>query len=320
MQLSKLIWTFLMVSLCLSAFTAKASPTAAESSLMEFEEMVGKFRDYKKAVESGEIQDPVRVQQDDTEATEVLPVDDAPSYRRAVEDIYNGYQVFVLIDKSVSRRAGKLRRGDQRTPQTLYIYLRNSQDQLQLAKVVPVSTGRETAPGVADTHDGYFRLQSAQKRYTSQKFGEVMPFSLWFESEYGTAIHETPQARCDSAIGMRASAGCIRLCPGDAEAVFRLLTDPKFSRKSPIVLLDKQNGWPVGKGLRQRTIKKVTNEMGEIESYPKVIQGYPVFIRVIDGNSPEKIEEIQNLIQNPTENFRKYFRPLSQSLLDLLRV
>ena len=161
------------------------------------------------------------------------------------------------------------------------------------------------------------RLQSAQKTYTSRKYGESMPFSLWFESEYGTAIHQTLQQRCDSLIGARASAGCIRLCPGEAEAVFRLATDPKYPRSSPIVLLDKRSGVPLARG-SHKTISRAVDANGLLVGGPKVVRGYPVFIRIIDGNTAEKVREIESLIQNPTESFQQYFKPFSPQVLEQL--
>ncbi|MFN8944208.1 MAG: L,D-transpeptidase, partial [Pseudobdellovibrionaceae bacterium] len=156
-------------------------------------------------------------------AEEIFQHTDMANYLKAVEDPYYGYQVFIVVDKSKSNGRTIQRSGNQRQPQTMYVYRRNG-DQVELILTAPVSTGRELTPGQHDTREGYMRVQSAQRGYRSVKYGEAMPFSLWFESEYGTAIHQTRTNWCRDHIGTRASAGCIRLCADVAPGVFDLVT------------------------------------------------------------------------------------------------
>ncbi len=198
----------------------------------------------------------------------------------------------------------------------MYIFARKG-EQIQLRGVLPVSTGQEPVPGKSDTHEGYMRIQSAQEKYTSRKYGEAMPFSLWFESEYGTAIHQTLQTRCDQLIGRRASAGCIRLCPGDAEKVFRMVTSNDNPRNSAIVLLDKKTGAPVARGL---TIPLQESSAKDGYTAPKVIRGLPVMVRVIDGDTPAKLQEMQDLLQNPTQGFQRYFKPIGDQVMRRLMI
>jgi len=280
-------------------------------ALEEFEEMISAQRNLFQALERGDIYLPFKIQQYDTAAVEVKPHLDPQAYKAAATDPFYGYQIFILIDKSISSQSSKVRSGNQRAPQTMHIYVREG-NELKLRSVHAVSTGREPTPGVNDTREGFMRIQSAQAQYVSRKYGEAMPYSLWFESEYGTAIHETLQGRCDSLIGRRASAGCIRLCPGVAQDVFHLVKDPRYPRTSPIVLLDKRTGVPIAKG----TDRQMSSPLG----LPKVIQGYPVMVRIIDGQNQEKIQEIESIIQNPTKGFQKYFTPFASEALQQLSI
>lgn len=312
----------IIMGLAFLATSIQAQTQAQQNTkaLEEFEEQVSIHQRFFEALEKGDIYLPFKVQQYDTGAPEVKPNMNRASYVQAVTDPFYGYKVFILIDKSASQRSSKSRVGTVRSPQTMYIYLRDENNQLKLHSALPVSTGREPSPGISDTREGYMRVQSAQAQYTSKKYGEAMPYSLWFESEYGTAIHETLQSRCDQFIGLRASAGCIRLCPGTAESVFRLVTSPQYPRSTPIVLLDKRSGVPIAKGTGERLIGRAKDSQGAYLNAPKVIQGYPVFVRIIDGQNQEKISEIESIIKDPTSGFQRYFIPFSSEVLHQLTI
>lgn len=255
-------------------------------------------------------------QQRDEDAIVVHPTENHDEYAQAVNDQYYGYKLFILVDKSISSISSKKREGSVRQPQTMYVYERQDDNSLKLIRTYAVSTGKEPSPGKVDTREGFTRIQSAQAKYVSRKYGEAMPFSLWFESEYGTAIHQTTKQRCDSLIGRRASAGCIRLCEGNAEDIFKVVTDEKYSRNSPIVLLDKRSGRAIVNGVSHQTMS--VNQNGEYSQAPKVIRGYPAFVRIIDGQNQQKIKEIENIINNPTEGFKQYFLPISEDVLQNL--
>lgn len=309
-----------LFSLALSVLVALPLASAfaqqqTDEALDEFEVLTQQMREYQDAYERGEILTPLKVQQYDTDAKEVKPEEAFEDYKSAVTDRYYGYQLFIMVNKSVSNKSSKERDPSVLQPQTMYIFARKG-DEIQLRGVLPVSTGKEPAPGKSDTHEGFMRVQSAQASYTSRKFGEAMPFSLWFESEYGTAIHQTLQTRCDQLIGRRASAGCIRLCPGDAEKVFRVVTSGDYPRNSAIVLLDKKTGIPVSRGLAKALTK--ASKDGYIT--PKVIRGFPVMVRVIDGNTPEKVQEMQMLLQNPSQGFQRYFKPIGSQVMQGLSI
>ena len=264
-------------------------------------------------------------------AEEISATTNKDEYLRAAQDPYYGYQIFILVDKSVANPATRLsaRNGSVRHAQTMYVYKRQGQ-QIVLVSTQPVSTGRETSPNSKDTREGYMRVQSAQKDYRSVTYGEAMPYSLWFESEYGTAIHQTRPDWCANQIGMRASAGCIRLCSNAAPALFELVNqypsvvDRYRSERrigtNAVVLLHKRNGAPIARGetddsglLRVRT---TSIQNGVVTEAPKVIRGFPAFVRVVNVNTPEKVMEVENVLKNPTEGFKQYFKPVSRQAIE----
>lgn len=276
----------------------------SETALEEYE---SGLQAYFKFLEQNSL---YRVQQYDTAATEVSVDNETDRYMSAVKDPFYGYKMFILVDKSKSSGPSKLRDGKTRQAQTMYIYQRDSANKLSLVYVTPVSTGKELTPGVSDTREGYTRVQNAQQTYVSRKYGEAMPNSLWFESEYGTAIHQTTQARCDSLMGQRASAGCIRLCPGTSTTVFNLVT--AYSRNQAIVLLDKRSGTPIQSGTGANLVRM---SGGVPMTRPKVIAGYPVFVRIIDVTTPAKEAEAEMILDNPTEGFKRYFPKVGSEVL-----
>jgi len=80
----------------------------------------------------------------------------------------------------------------------------------------PVSTAR---PGFI-TPKGAFRVQSMHKRHFSRLFNNApMPFSIFYSGHY--AIHGTTDVR---RLGRPASAGCVRLHPEHARALFEMVT------------------------------------------------------------------------------------------------
>lgn len=82
----------------------------------------------------------------------------------------------------------------------------------EVAGVWPVSTAR---PGKC-TPVGTFRPQALKRMHHSTLYdGAPMPWSIFFSGNY--AIHGTDQIE---RLGQPASAGCVRLHPENAEALF----------------------------------------------------------------------------------------------------
>jgi hypothetical protein len=157
-----------------------------------------------------------------------------------------------------------------------------------------------------------------------------MPHSLWFENEYGTAIHETTEQKCKGAIGQRASMGCTRLCAGDAVEVFKMVVglDPKFSAgfeqaeksgmrlpligSTPIVLLEKTKGVTYLSGTKTPSWRDQNSTT--LFHRPKVIRGHAVFVRILNSDSEAGKQEIQDLLRDPnssTQGVRRYFKKIS---------
>jgi hypothetical protein len=94
-----------------------------------------------------------------------------------------------------------------------------------------VSTGRERRERhVTTTPTGLFKLdpRRAHRHYRSATWGAAMPYAIFFEYEYATrpsglAIHAAVSSNVHR-LGSRDSAGCIRLAPHHARALFERIT------------------------------------------------------------------------------------------------
>jgi hypothetical protein len=118
--------------------------------------------------------------------------------------------------------------------QHLYVFQRLAEGSLALLYDWPVSTGRETSEldvhghiQSTSTPTGYYELDS-RRFYVQHKSGqweEPMPYAMFFDwntggRPTGVAIHGTANT---TALGTRASAGCVRLSPGHARILFDLI-------------------------------------------------------------------------------------------------
>ncbi len=130
--------------------------------------------------------------------------------------------------------------------QRMFVFQKAGDDLLPLYDW-PVSTGRETmeadAVGIqlpTTTPSGYYELDPKRmyESYRSVQWNESMPYAMFFNwkdhgVQTGLAIHA---ASDDAAglLGMRASAGCVRLSLENARTLFTLIRDnykglvPKF--------------------------------------------------------------------------------------------
>src|SRR6185503_1876491 len=100
----------------------------------------------------------------------------------------------------------------------------------------PVSTGRETMEVNAlgnqmstATPAGFYELDPKRffVDYRSTQWNEAMPHAMFFNWKdhgvlTGLAIHAATDAGI-AQIGTRASAGCVRLSPQNAETLFNLI-------------------------------------------------------------------------------------------------
>jgi lipoprotein-anchoring transpeptidase ErfK/SrfK len=142
-------------------------------------------------------------------------------------ELYENFSLFLYISKA------------ERGPwhQRLFAFAKEANGDLKLLYAFPVSTGREVpAPSPdgrqmwhTDTPTGYFQLDPERiyRRYTSQQWQHPMPYAMFFNWEHdglqtGIAIHSAVGEDV-GLLGGRASAGCVRLHPQNAQLLFRLI-------------------------------------------------------------------------------------------------
>ena len=95
----------------------------------------------------------------------------------------------------------------------------------------PVSTGRRGY----DTPAGNFRAFRMEEDHYSKEWDDApMPYSIFFTSE-GHAIHGSYETR---NLGRRASHGCVRIAPGNAEKLFALVKREGVSNARVVVRED----------------------------------------------------------------------------------
>jgi hypothetical protein len=114
--------------------------------------------------------------------------------------------------------------------------------------VWPVSTGRKSY----DTPSGDFQpYRMAADHYSKEWDDAPMPHSIFF-TDSGHAIHGSFETR---RLGRRASHGCVRLSPTNAEKLFKLVRREGLSNARVVVLPD-QNAPIMAKGKGPATIQQ----------------------------------------------------------------
>jgi lipoprotein-anchoring transpeptidase ErfK/SrfK len=120
--------------------------------------------------------------------------------------------------------------------QRLYVFRKDARGDLALLYNWAASTGREKrelAPNGTRQHTitprGYYELDPARMFPThySGQWREPMPYAMFFNWENhgyltGLAIHAATQSEI-TQLGSRASAGCIRIAPENAQLLFGLI-------------------------------------------------------------------------------------------------
>lgn len=132
--------------------------------------------------------------------------------------------------------------------QRMYVYQKQDSGDLVLLYNWPVSTGREKiefnesgAKLPSFTPQGYYELDPDRlyTHYRSMQWDQPMPYAMFFNwvhegDQTGLAIHGA-SGEDIGLLGTRASAGCIRLAPENAQLLFTLIRDnykglmPKFA-------------------------------------------------------------------------------------------
>lgn len=141
-------------------------------------------------------------------------------------ELYENFGLFLYVSKA------------ERGPwhQRMFVFAKQNNGDLKLSYTFPVSTGREAlvaSPSgkMLQTHTppGIYQLDPDRlyKRYTSHQWQHKMPYAMFFNWERnglqtGLAIHSAVGEDIGD-LGKRASAGCVRLAPQNAELLFQVI-------------------------------------------------------------------------------------------------
>ena len=142
------------------------------------------------------------------------------------KELYANFDLFLYVSKA------------DRGPwsQRMFVFQKQASGDLTMLYDWPVSTGRELmemAPsGVkapSFTPQGYYEIDPDRmyRRYHSMQWGQPMPdamFFTWEKDGYQTGLAIHGASGDDIALlGKRSSAGCVRLAPENAQALFNLI-------------------------------------------------------------------------------------------------
>lgn len=172
--------------------------------------------------------------------------------------------------------------------QRMHVLARQPDDSLALVHTWMVSTGKEemmkNPHGVTmntDTPEGFFRLDRGRffADYTSYQWKAPMPHAMFFDWQIegrrsGLAIHGTGPDE-DEMLGQRASKGCIRLSPENAEQLFKLITE-NYAGRVPQFKIDPSTRTQSTNGLMRR------DAMGRILTK----RGYRVLVVIENYGGP----------------------------------
>ncbi len=145
--------------------------------------------------------------------------------------------------------------------QRMYVFDKKADGSLVMLYNWPVSTGREkieyNAAGLrlpSYTPAGYYELDPGRfyTHYTSIQWNQPMPYAMFFNwvhngSKTGLAIHGATGADI-ALLGSRASAGCVRLAPQNAQLLFNLIRN-RYKGDVPRFDFDKRTATMANNGL-----------------------------------------------------------------------
>ncbi len=168
------------------------------------------------------------------------------------KELYDNFGLFLYVSKA--------EHGPWR--QRMFVFDKETSGDLKMLYSFPVSTGREqpmlnpdrTAMWNTNTPTGYFQLDPDRvyRRYTSQQWGHKMPYAMFFSWEHegrqtGIAIHSAVDDDI-AQLGNRASAGCVRLAPQNAELLYRLIKKD-YRGLTPLFAYDRRTATMSKEGL-----------------------------------------------------------------------
>lgn len=166
--------------------------------------------------------------------------------------------------------------------QHMFVYARATDGTLALIHDWPVSTGREkrekTPSGrktFTHTPEGSFKLDPKRfhKLWKSRAWNADMPWTMFFDliengGMSGLAVHAAGKGKI-SQLGRRASGGCIRLAPENAQYLFKLI-QKNHAGFVPVFAMDGNSTNVVGEPAR--------NADGSLQ----LVYGYRVLLHIED--------------------------------------
>lgn len=151
--------------------------------------------------------------------------------------------------------------GNGTLAQRMYVFDKQSNGNLVMLYNWPVSTGRErveyNSAGArlpSYTPSGYYELDPKRfyTNYRSIQWNQAMPYAMFFNwvhdgNKTGLAIHGATGEDI-GLLGMRASAGCVRLAPQNAQLLFKLIRE-HYKGQVPRFDFDKRTATMANDGL-----------------------------------------------------------------------
>ncbi len=173
--------------------------------------------------------------------------------------------------------------------QRMYVFKKRGSGDLDMLYNWPVSTGRELVEFAPNgqrapsfTPRGYYELDPDRmyKHHTSGQWHTPMPYAMFFNWQVGglqtgLAIHSATGEDI-SLLGKRASAGCVRLAPENAAALFNLIRT-QYRGLAPRFAIDRRTATMSNQGLL----------MHDAQGNVQMAEGYKVlvFIENFGGNN-----------------------------------
>ncbi|HWE05499.1 MAG TPA: L,D-transpeptidase [Rhizomicrobium sp.] len=200
------------------------------------------------------------------------------------DEMIANFNLFIYVDKA---ETGPL-------AQRMYVFRKTDQGDLALLYDWSVSTGRERFERDVHGHvqssftpKGYFEIDPKRlyADHASAQWDEAMPYAMFFNwkpdgHQTGLAIHGTAEDG-ESALGTRASAGCVRLSLDNAHTLFDLVRSQLRGPTPKLAYLDRDSEVS-SEGLF------LHDAAGRLQS----ADGYPVLVLVDDYGGENRVTSL----------------------------
>jgi L,D-transpeptidase catalytic domain len=197
------------------------------------------------------------------------------------DEMLANFNLFIYVDKA---ETGPL-------AQRMYVFRKTNDGDLALLYDWSVSTGRERFERDVHGHEqssftpkGYFEIDPKRlyADHASAQWDEAMPYAMFFNwkpngHQTGLAIHGTAEDG-ESALGTRASAGCVRLSLDNAHTLFDLVRSQLQGPTPKLAYLDGESDVS-SEGLF------LHDSTGRLQ----LADGYPVLVLVDDYGGENRV-------------------------------